>query len=440
MRVQRATLPSRIGLAVGLAAVVVLALGPLWALDSVLRDDQLPHPARPGPDVEPAGRLRRPGLHRPAGLRRALGAYGLLFFADTLGLPLLVSVLVAGVVGTLVAVPTALLAFRLRGGYFAIGTWVIAEVYRLVITNVSQLGGGSGLTLRAASAFDRTTRLYLTYELALAVGVGAVALTYLLLRRRLGLALTAIRDSEPAAQSLGVPVFRTKFAVYLVAAFGCSLAGAVIYLNLLRVQPEAAFSVNWTAFMIFIVVIGGVGTIEGPIIGTIVFFVLQETLSGYGAWYLVLLGAVGPGHPAGPPGPVGPGGRPHRLEPVPGATQTRGALMAHGSPTSTRSPRLAKVSYLATPMIANVAFLADRLEKPVLAEGRPGWARPSWPRPWPPPPGPGSSGSSATRALTSPRPCTSGTTRSSCCASRPTGPMTPAGPMSRPTSSPSRSC
>jgi branched-chain amino acid transport system permease protein len=161
-----------------------------------------------------------------------------------------------------------------------------------VITNVSQLGGGSGLTLRAASSFDRTTRLYLTYELALAVGVGAVALTYLLLRRRLGLALTAIRDSEPAAQSLGVPVFRTKFAVYLVAAFGCSLAGAVIYLNLLRVQPEAAFSVNWTAFMIFIVVIGGVGTIEGPIIGTIVFFVLQETLSGYGAWYLVLLGAV----------------------------------------------------------------------------------------------------------------------------------------------------
>jgi branched-chain amino acid transport system permease protein len=95
-----------------------------------------------------------------------------------------------------------------------------------MVTNVAQLGGGSGLTLRAASAFDRTTRLYLTYELALAVGVGAVAVTYLLLRRRLGLALTAIRDGEQSAQSLGVPVFRTKFVVYLVAAFGCSLAGA----------------------------------------------------------------------------------------------------------------------------------------------------------------------------------------------------------------------
>jgi branched-chain amino acid transport system permease protein len=264
LRVQRATLPSRIGLAVGLAAVLVLALGPLWALDSVLRTlisvFTLLALAQMWNLLAGYAGLVSIGQQAYVGL----GAYGLLYFADTLGLPLLVSVLVAAVVGTLVAVPTALLAFRLRGGYFAIGTWVIAEVYRLV----------------------------LTYELALAIGVGTVAVTYLLLRRRLGLALTAIRDGEQSARSLGVPVFRTKFVVYLVAAFGCSLAGAVIYLNLLRVQPEAAFSVNWTAFMIFIVIIGGVGTIEGPIIGTIVFFVLQETLSGYGAWYLVLLGAV----------------------------------------------------------------------------------------------------------------------------------------------------
>jgi len=69
-----------------------------------------------------------------------------------------------------------------------------------VVSNVSpQLGGGSGLTLRAAAAYDRTARLFATYEPALAVGVGAVALGYLLLRRRLGLALTAIRDHEAGA-------------------------------------------------------------------------------------------------------------------------------------------------------------------------------------------------------------------------------------------------
>jgi branched-chain amino acid transport system permease protein len=292
LRVQRATIASRVGLVVGVVAVAVLAAGPLWARDSVLRTlvgffTLLALAAMWNLLAGYAG-LVSIGQQAYVGL----GAYGLLYFADTLGLNLFVSVLVAGLVGALVAVPTAALAFRLRGGYFAIGTWVIAEVYRLVVSNVSQLGGGSGLTLRAASAYDRTTRLFATYELALAVGVGAVVLGYLLLRRRLGLALTAIRDHEAGAQRLGVDVFRTKFLVYVVAAFGCSLAGAVVYLNLLRVQPEAAFSVNWTAFMIFIVVIGGVGTIEGPIIGTIVFFVLQETLSGYGAWYLVLLGAV----------------------------------------------------------------------------------------------------------------------------------------------------
>jgi branched-chain amino acid transport system permease protein len=230
LRVQRATLPSRIGLAVGLAVVVALALGPLWALDSVLRTlisvFTLLALAQMWNLLAGYAGLVSIGQQAYVGL----GAYALLFFADTVGLPLLVSVLVAGVVGALVALPTALLAFRLRGGYFAIGTWVIAEVYRLVVSNVSQLGGGSGLTLRAASQFDRTARLFATYELALAVGVGAVALGYLLLRRRLGLALTAIRDHEAGAQRLGVNVFRTKFLVYLVAAFGC----AVVCLNLLR--------------------------------------------------------------------------------------------------------------------------------------------------------------------------------------------------------------
>jgi branched-chain amino acid transport system permease protein len=186
----------------------------------------------------------------------------------------------------------AVLAFRLRGGYFAIGTWVIAEVLRLLVANISQLGGGTGVTVTAVSGYDRQTRIYLTYWLAFAVGVGAVALAYLLLRRRLGLALMANRDSETGARSLGVDVYRVKLVVYVVAAFGCALAGAVIYLNLLRIQPDAAFSVNWSAYMIFIVVIGGVGTIEGPIVGTVLFVVVQETLAQHGAWYLILLGLL----------------------------------------------------------------------------------------------------------------------------------------------------
>ncbi len=107
-----------------------------------------------------------------------------------------------------------------------------------------------------------------------------------------GLALTAIRDNDLAAQSSGVNVFRSKLIVFVVAAFGCGAMGAVVALNLLFIQPAASFSINWTAFAIFIVVIGGFGSIEGPLIGAIIFFALQQTLSQYGSTYFLLLGVI----------------------------------------------------------------------------------------------------------------------------------------------------
>jgi len=102
----------------------------------------------------------------------------------------------------------------------------------------------------------------------------------------------AVRDSEPASETLGVDVFRTKLIVYVLAAFGTGATGAVIYLNLLRISPDAAFSINWTASTIFIVVIGGIGTLEGPLVGAVVFFVLRELLADYGSWYMILLGSL----------------------------------------------------------------------------------------------------------------------------------------------------
>jgi branched-chain amino acid transport system permease protein len=87
-------------------------------------------------------------------------------------------------------------------------------------------------------------------------------------------------------------VFRTKLAVYLIAAFGTGLTGALIYLNLLRISPDAAFSINWTAYTLFIVVIGGLGTLEGPLLGTLLFFAFREVLADYGAWYMILLGLL----------------------------------------------------------------------------------------------------------------------------------------------------
>jgi len=122
--------------------------------------------------------------------------------------------------------------------------------------------------------------------------VMVLALVYVLLRSRYGLGLTAMRDSETASESQGIAVRRTKLIVYLISAVGCGLAGALYFLNVLRISPDAAFGVNWSAYIIFIVVIGGIGTIEGPIIGTLLYFVLRQFLGDFGTWYLIILGSV----------------------------------------------------------------------------------------------------------------------------------------------------
>ncbi len=131
-----------------------------------------------------------------------------------------------------------------------------------------------------------------TYWIGLAVTVLALVTVYLLLRGRLGLVLTAIRDDEVAARSSGARVGMARMLVFVVAAIGCGAAGALLAISQLIVQPSAVFSVQWTAEMAFAVIIGGLGTIEGPILGTIVYIVLQQTLASYNAWYLIVLGLV----------------------------------------------------------------------------------------------------------------------------------------------------
>lgn len=226
-----------------------------------------------------------------------IGGYTLFALTNLGGLSPLIGLVFAGVVALAVAVPTALLLFRLRGAYFAIGAWVMAEIFRLAVAQISPLGGGSGQSLPAAVikaiASDKAARETLFFELGLGVAVVTIFATYSLLRSRFGLALTAIRDSEAAAASLGVDVRRVKLLVYVGAALITGVVGALLFLQKLRISPDAAFSVgDWTANVIFIVVIGGIGTIEGPILGTAVFFLLRETLGDLGAWYLILLGLL----------------------------------------------------------------------------------------------------------------------------------------------------
>lgn len=233
------------------------------------------------------------------GQQTYVGFGGYMLFALTMlaGLHPVVALPIVLVFGAVIAAPVAVLIFRLRGAYFAIGTWVIAEVFRLGFAQISALGGGSGSSLSVdvvrSLASGRDGREAIAYWLALGVAVLVTGLVFFYMRSRQGVALMAIRDNELAAKSLGIDIWRTKFFVYVVTGGLTSLVGALIFLQKLRISPDAAFSVNdWTAFVIFIVVIGGIGTLEGPIIGTIAFFILRETLADYGTLYLIALGLV----------------------------------------------------------------------------------------------------------------------------------------------------
>lgn len=238
-----------------------------------------------------------------------LGAYALYGAVILGGVDPVVSILIAGGAATVLAIPTAFFAFRLAGAYFAIGTWVIAEVARLSVAQWQAVGGGTGTSLPRSALremalvgwiqdlFDvraSAARDILAYWLALILAIATIAGIYWLLRTKRGLALAAVRDNIEAAKSVGVDAGRMKWVVFLTSAFGTGVAGGLIYLQKARISPDAAFSVtDWTAYVIFIVVIGGIGTIEGPIIGVLVFFLLQSLLADYGSWYLMVLGLIG---------------------------------------------------------------------------------------------------------------------------------------------------
>jgi branched-chain amino acid transport system permease protein len=221
-----------------------------------------------------------------------VGAYALFVVSNALGLsPWWTLPLSAGAAAAF-ALLTAWPMFRLSGAHFAVGTWVLAELVRIAVLNTEALGAGGGLPLETLRDFTRAQRNSGVYWAALATGVIALFAARMLLRSRLGLALASVRDGEAAARASGVAVQRAKLALWVVAAALTGLAGAVAYMNTLQVSPDASFGLGWTAMAIFVAVLGGIGRIEGPVLGTLVFFALRESAAGFGAWYFVALGLL----------------------------------------------------------------------------------------------------------------------------------------------------
>jgi branched-chain amino acid transport system permease protein len=217
-----------------------------------------------------------------------LGGYTLAVGCERLGLGVLPAFVLAAVVGAAIAVPVGALTFRLKGGYFAVGSWVVAEVFRLLFGNWAFVGHASGMFVRPARSVDP----WLVYYLAIGLLIGMVALVVIALRSRLGLALMAIRDNEDAAASLGVHVWRVKLLAFVVAGAGTALVAALVTVQTPFIQPNAAFSIQWSAAASFMVVVGGLGTVEGPLLGAAIYVVLQQRLGATGAVHLIVLGSV----------------------------------------------------------------------------------------------------------------------------------------------------
>jgi len=227
-----------------------------------------------------------------------LGAYASWVTLVGLGFPFWIAIAVGAVAAGLAACLFVPFLFRLQGATFTIGTWVVAEISLLVIANTSALGGGAGVSVPAAVARqiapDRAGRESAIFWTALAVATIILLASYLLMRSRWGLALTAMRDEPTASETVGINTRRVAISVFLAVAFLTGAVGGVILLAKLRITPDSAFSLfDWTAFTIFIVVIGGIGRLEGPVVGTIVFFGMRVLLADFGPAYLIVLGVLG---------------------------------------------------------------------------------------------------------------------------------------------------
>jgi branched-chain amino acid transport system permease protein len=217
-----------------------------------------------------------------------LGGYTMAVLTLYYGIPISLAVLSGGVLSVILALVISIPVFRMKGVYFAIGTWVIAEALAICFSNWGYVRYGMGLFVQSAYQLSMSW----VYYAAMVMCLGSVLLVYLLLRSKLGLALMTIRDDDVASEAMGVNIFGCKLTCFLISAFFTGITAGILYLNAIFIQPFEAFGIGWTVKLLFIVIIGGIGTVEGPLVGAIVFVLLQQFLSEYVGYNLIILGTV----------------------------------------------------------------------------------------------------------------------------------------------------
>lgn len=180
----------------------------------------------------------------------------------------------------------ALPLLRLKGPYFAVATWLVAEAVATVFNEWRVVGAGGGMQLKS-----EVTAIEM-YYVALALLVFATAAIWRWMRSSYGLALTAVRDDEEAARSSGVDVNRIKAAVFLFSAALTGLASGLYYMDVVIITPPSAFSLSWASAFVFIAVAGGMGTVAGPVIGALLYIFVDRVLAAAAGQGLLVMGAL----------------------------------------------------------------------------------------------------------------------------------------------------
>ena len=216
------------------------------------------------------------------------GGYTMAVLTNFYGLEVWISVFLGGVFSVFLALLMSLFIFRMKGIFFAIGTWIFAEILLLWFSNWEYVKYGTGLFVKP----PRDASMTEIYFAAFVMGACSILVVYSILRSKIGLGLMAMRDNDQIAETIGVRVFRSKLFCFLTAAFFTGTTSGVMYVFQLFIQPYEAFAINWTVMLVFIVIIGGIGTLEGPIIGSAIYVLLSQWLVEYGHISMILLGGI----------------------------------------------------------------------------------------------------------------------------------------------------
>jgi len=189
------------------------------------------------------------------------------------GVPLALAFAMSGALAAIFSLLIGLPCFRLSGPYFSIATIGIGEATRLIALNWTSLtGGASGVTL------STTLPIVTQYFAALALCVVVVLVTVWIQRSRLGYALAAVRADPEAAETLGVNTTIAKTQALFISAFILGCAGSIYALHYLFISPDSVFGFSTAIALVIMPIIGGIGTVSGPLIGAVIYTAIREQL------------------------------------------------------------------------------------------------------------------------------------------------------------------